>query len=142
MNSNSENPSVGAAFQKKVAEWFANKYHKGFGLEKKIAIGEPKKDHKFDIVAEDDSVADECKCYTWTVTGNVPSAKMGFANEAAFYLSFLSDSYEKYIVMLYATHEKRNESLAEYYYRMNKHLLGTTKVAEYNPDTNAFKIVG
>ena len=37
--------------------------------------------------------------------------------------------YEKYIVMLYATHEKRNESLAEYYYRMNKHLLGTTKVA-------------
>lgn len=116
--------------------------YKGFVLEKKIAIGEPKKVHKFDIVAEDDSVAVECKCYTWTVTGNVPSAKMGFANEAAFYLSFLSDRYEKYIVMLYATHEKRNESLAEYYYLMNKHLLGTTKVAEYNPDTNAFKIVG
>ena len=142
MNSNSENPGVGAAFQKKVAGWFANAYHKEFVLEKKIAIGNPEKDHKFDIVAEDNSVAVECKCYTWTVTGNIPSAKMGFANEAAFYLSFLPDTYEKFIVMLYATHEKRIETLAEYYYRMNKHLLGTTKVAEYNPDTNEFRIVG
>ena len=37
-------------------------------------------------------------------TGNVPSAKIGFANEAAFYLSFLPNSFEKYIVMLHATH--------------------------------------
>ncbi len=142
MNSNSENPRVRAVFQKKVAEWFAYKYQKEFLLEKKIAIGEPEKDHKFDIVAEDNSVAVECKCYTWTVTGNVPSAKMGFANEAAFYLSFLPDTYEKFIVMLYATHEKRTETLAEYYYRMNKHLLGNTKVAEYDPSTDEFRVVG
>ena len=58
-------------------------------VEKKIPIGDPAKDHKFDIVSGDNSIAIECKCYTWTVTGNVPSAKMGFTNEAAFYLSFL-----------------------------------------------------
>ena len=141
MNSNSENPKVGAEFQKSVAQWYKNKYHKNFILEKKIAIGSPAKEHKFDIVAEDDTIAIECKCYTWTDTGNIPSAKMGFTNEAAFYLSFLPDTYEKYIVMLYSVHEKRNETLAEYYYRTNKHLLRNTKVAEYNPETNEFKII-
>ena len=141
MNLNSDNPRVGASFQRKVADWFRGEYNKSFIVEKKIPIGDPPKDHKFDIVAEDGSVAIECKCYTWTVTGNVPSAKMGFANEAAFYLSFLPDKYEKFIVMLKATHEKRNETLAEYYYRMNRHLLGKTKVAEYDPETGSFTVI-
>lgn len=83
----------------------------------------------------------ECKRYTWTETGNVPSAKMGFTNEAAFYLRFLPDSYNKYIVMLKAHHPKRRESLAEYYYRMNNHLLGTVKVAEYDPEKKILQIV-
>lgn len=138
---NSENPEVGASFQRKVADWFRYEYQKDFVIEKKIAIGNPPKHHKFDIVAEDGSFAIECKCYTWTVTGNVPSAKMGFTNEAAFYLSFLPDTYEKYIVMLKAMHEKRNETLAEYYYRMNRHLLGKTHVAEYDPGTGTFTVI-
>lgn len=142
MNSNSENPKVGATFQNCVAEWFRDTYKKEFVVEKKIPIGDPAKDHKFDIVSGDNSIAIECKCYTWTVTGNVPSAKMGFTNEAAFYLSFLPESYEKYIVMLHATHEKRDETLAEYYYRMNKHLIGSTRVAEFDPVTKEFHIVG
>ena len=141
MNTNSENPKAGAAFQKDVARWFESKYKKEFILEKRIEIGSPSKAHKFDIVSKDDTMAIECKCYSWTITGNVPSAKMGFTNEAAFYLSFLPDTYDKYIVMQYAIHDKRNETLAEYYYRMNKHLLGKTKVAEYNPDTDSLRII-
>ena len=66
---------------------------------------------------------------------------MGFTNEAAFYLSFLPDTYEKYIVMLHATHISRQETLAEYYHRSNKHLLGSTKIAEYNPETNDFRVI-
>jgi len=54
----------------------------------------------------------------------------GFTNEAAFYLTFLPDSYEKYIVMLKSHHPKRNESPAEYYFRINHHLLGKIKVAK------------
>ena len=142
MNSNSENSGVGAAFQEKVAAWFTENCRREFVQEKKIAIGEPPKDHKFDIVAEDNSIVVECKCYTWTISGNVPSAKMGFANEAAFYLSFLPNRCEKYIVMLRASHEKRNETLAEYYYRTNKHLLGNTKVAEFDPESNKFRVMG
>jgi hypothetical protein len=66
---------------------------------------------------------------------------MGFTNEAAFYLSFLPDSYEKYIVMLRSNHPKRRESLAEYYFRTNRHLLGNIKVAEYDADADALRIV-
>ena len=120
---------------------FRKKYNKDFVNEKKIPIGYPPKNHKFDIVALDDTVAVECKCYTWTETGNVPSAKIGFVNEAAFYLSFLPDYYEKYIVMLKASHDIRNETLAEYYYRTNKHLLGAIKVAEYEPKTDTFTVI-
>ena len=93
MNKNSENPGVGSAFQKAVARQFEQHYDKEFILEMKIAIGQPAKDHKFDIVNPEKHIVIECKRYTWTETGNVPSAKMGFTNEAAFYLSFLPDTY-------------------------------------------------
>ncbi len=139
--SNSENPQNGAIFQSQVRDWFIEHYGNGFELETKIPIGNPPKDHKFDIVNIDKKIAIECKRYTWTESGNVPSAKMGFANEAAFYLSFLPGSFDKYIVMLYDYNQKRKESLAEYYYRTNKHLIGSTKVAEYNPDTNEMDVI-
>lgn len=140
--SNADNPRNGAIFQRQVLQWFQKNHAKDFVLEKKIPIGDPAKHHKFDIVDSAGTVAIECKRYTWTETGNVPSAKMGFTNEAAFYLSFLPETYEKYIVMLKSHHPKRNESLAEYYYRTNRHLLGKIKVAEYDPERDELHIVG
>ena len=142
MNSNSDNPKVGKAFQIAVKEWFEKNTDLCFELEKKIAIGNPAKLHSFDIVEKNDRIVAECKCYTWTETGNVPSAKIGFANEAAFYLSFLPDEIEKAIIMLNATHPKRNETLAEYYFRTNRHLLGTTKVMEFDMKTKNMRLVG
>lgn len=142
--SNSDNPRKGGIFQRKVMEWFQANYEAKFELEKKIPIGNPEKAHKFDIVGNDNSgnnVAIECKRYTWTESGNVPSAKMGFTNEAAFYLSFLPATYDKYIVMLRSYHPHRKETLAEYYYRTNRHLLGRIKVAEYNPEENELRVL-
>ena len=137
--SNSDNPKNGADFQKKVKVWFEKNYSLTFDLEKKIAIGNPRKDHKFDIVCESKKIAIECKRYTWTETGNVPSAKMGFTNEAAFYLSFLSDDYDKRIVMLRSFNSKRQESLAEYYYRTYKHLIGDIRIFEYDPESDEMR---
>ena len=91
--SNSDNPNNGATFQRQVLKWFERNHNAKFELEKKIPIGSPAKDHKFDIVDASGTIAIECKRYTWTETGNVPSAKMGFTNEAAFYLSFLPFSF-------------------------------------------------
>lgn len=135
------NTKSGADFQIQVKNWFQQTYGIKFELEKKIAIGYPAKDHRFDIVDEFGKIAIECKKYTWTETGNMPSAKISIVNEAAFYLSFLPDTYDKYIVMLYSRHIKRNETLAEYYYRINRHLLGNIKVAEFNPNTNDLRII-
>lgn len=140
--SNSDNPRNGAIFQHQVMECFKKHYRLEFELEKKLPIGNPPKDHKFDIVDKRNTIAIECKRYTWTETGNVPSAKMGFTNEAAFYLSFLPETYQKYIVMLYSFHQKRQETLAEYYYRTNRHLLGGIKVAEYDPERDYLRIIG
>ncbi len=143
-NSNADNPGKGARFQEAVADWFRKHYKKNFVIEKKIPIGySEKKEHKFDIVSEDNTIVIECKCYSWTETGNVPSAKMGAANEAVFYLSFLPGTCEKYIVMNKAMHEKHSpsETLAEYYYRTNKHLLGGTKVAEFDAKIKEMKII-
>lgn len=139
--SNSDNPRNGAVFQDQVKNWFQKQFGPEFKLEEKIPIGNPAKNHKFDIVNPSKRIVIECKRYTWTETGNVPSAKMGFVNEAAFFLSFLPDSYEKYIVMLRSHHEKRNESLAEYYYRRNRHLIGKTKVAEYDPARDELRVI-
>ncbi len=139
--SNSDNPKNGADFQKKVQQFFIEKYGPGFLLEKKIPIGQPPKDHKFDIVNIDLGIVIECKRYTWTTAGNVPSAKMGFTNEAVFYLRLLPDNYKKIIVMLKAHHPKRQESLAEYYYRINNHLLGNVKVAEFDPKSKKIKVL-
>lgn len=139
--SNSDNPKNGAVFQMQVAQWFTEHYKKQFILEKKIPIGNPGKNHKFDIVDADNTMAIECKRFTWTSTGNTPSAKLHSANEAAFYLSFLPDTFEKIIVMSYAKHPMKKETLAEYYYRMNYHLLGKTKVAEYNPETKEMRFL-
>lgn len=66
---------------------------------------------------------------------------MGFTNEAAFYLSFLPDNFEKYNVMLRSCHSKRNERLAEYCYRTNRHLIGSTKVAEFDPETRKLTVI-
>ena len=142
MNSNSENPRVGKEFQLAVKRWFEESLHIEFEIERKIAIGSPPKLHSFDISDRNEKIVIECKCYTWTEAGNVPSAKMGFVNEAAFYLSFLDPKVDKTIVMAKSTHPKRDETLAEYYFRTNRHLLGKIKILEYDPISNDMRLIG
>ena len=72
--SNSDNPRNGAIFQRQVRDWFQQKYQKEFLLEKKLPIGNPAKEHKFDIIDISNTIAVECKRYTWTETRKVPSA--------------------------------------------------------------------
>ena len=85
MNSNSENPRVGRLFQIQVQQWFQAVRKEMHQLEVPIAIENPAKLHKFDLVDSSRKTVVECKCYTWTETGNIPSAKMRSVNEAAFY---------------------------------------------------------
>jgi hypothetical protein len=132
--SNSDHPYLGKKFQEAVCEWFASKpeYKGSFEMEVGLPIGSPEKNHFFDIVNKESKIVIECKRYTWTETGNVPSAKIRTLNEAVFFMSLLKGSYTKYIVMFKANHPKKKESLAEYYFKTYHHLLGDIILAEYD----------
>ena len=86
MNSNSDNPKVGKDFQRKVLSIAQKTFNMPFDEEKVVPVGNPPKEHRFDVVSADGDIIIECKCYTWTNGGNVPSAKMSTLNEAVLYL--------------------------------------------------------
>ena len=141
MNLNSENPRVGKSFQEKVSKILENHFEVSFDIEVPIQIGSPLKNHRFDCVSEDKKIIAECKCYTWTETGNIPSAKMGFLNEAVFYMSYLPEESKKIIVMKKAMHPKRRESLGEYYLRTNNHLLEGISLFEVDTESNKITVL-
>lgn len=141
MNTNSENPKVGRLFQELSARLLSEHFEKEFSIDKPIPIGDPPKDHKFDCVSIDKKHVAECKCYTWTETGNIPSAKMGFINEAVFYMNYLTKDTVKMIIMKKSIHLKKKETLAEYYCRINMHLLKGIKVLEIDTESEKMAVV-
>lgn len=133
-NSNSENPHVGRIFQALVQAILEEKYKTPFEQEAAVAIGKPAKEHKFDLANKDRSIVAECKCYTWTDSGNVPSAKLMGLDEAVFYFGFLPSGTKKILCMKEAVHHGKTETLAEYYVRVHGHLLGDVFVYEISDD--------
>ncbi len=132
MNKNSENPKVGKEFENATLKWAEKYFDCGFDMEKAVEIGNPPKAHRFDLVSKDESIIIECKCYTWTKSGNVPSAKLATLDEAILYLRSVSYPAKKIIVMRMAQNEKRKMTLAEYFYEKKGHLLGDVALWELN----------
>jgi len=116
------------------------KYNTYFEQEAAIPIGRPPKDHKFDLANTDRSIVAECKCYTWTDSGNVPSAKLMGLDEAVFYFGFLPDGTKKILCMKKAVFHAKSETLAEYYVRVHGHLLGDISVFEIS-DEGTIKVI-
>ena len=136
------NTAKGRNFQNKATELLSAYYGVKFKTESPKMIGSPPKEHKFDLVSEDDKYIGECKNYSWTETGNVPSAKMAFLNEAVFYLQHLTGDCKRFIAMRYDVHEKRRESFAEYYFRTNRHLLNGVYIIEIDLSDSNIKEIG
>ena len=139
-NLNSENPHVGRKFQEFVQTILKEKYNTYFEQEAAIPIGRPPKEHKFDLANADRSIVAECKCYTWTDSGNVPSAKLMGLDEAVFYFGFLPSGTKKLLCMKKAVFRGKQETLAEYYVRTHGHLLEDVSVIEISDD-GTIKIV-
>lgn len=137
---NCENPRKGRDFEVAVACALEKKFGVPFAM-RKIPIGNPPKGHNFDLVSTDGSIVAECKNYSWTETGNVPSAKMGFVNEAVFYLQHLPGEVELHVILRKDVSERRKETLAEYYYRTNRHLLGKVGVSELDMATGELRSI-
>lgn len=136
------NTGKGRSFQKQVAEILSSYFDIEFRLECPIPIGNPPKEHCFDLVSADLRYVGECKNYSWTESGNVPSAKMGFVNEAVFYLSFLSPETVRFVIMRKDTHPRRRESLADYYYRTYRHLLNGVFIIEVDVGNGTLREIG
>mgnify|MGYP000517321082 FL=1 len=142
-NLNSENPHVRRKFQEFVQTILKEKYNTYntyFEQEAAIPIGRPPKEHKFDLANADRSIVAECKCYTWTDSGNVPSAKLMGLDEAVFYFGFLPSGTKKLLCMKKAVFCGKQETLAEYYVRVHGHLLEDVSVIEISDD-GTIKIV-
>ncbi len=101
-----------------------------FDLEVKLPIGNPPKPHKFDLASPDRTIVGECKAFAWTVSGNVPSAKISTLREAANHLLQLPIDTIAFIVMERDCHPARGEALADYFARLNSHLLGRVSLLE------------
>ena len=77
----------------------------------------------------------ECKSHRWTASGNMPSAKMTFWNEAMFYFHVAPREYRK-IVFLVLKHDRGEQSLAAYYIRTHGHLIPDgVEIWEFNEQT-------
>ena len=139
-NSNSENPHVGRKFQELVQSILEEKYKTSFEQEAAVLIGKPPKEHKFDLANKDRSIVAECKCYTWTDSGNVPSAKLMGLDEAAFYFGFLPSDTKKMLCMKKVVYQGKSETLAEYYVRVHDHLLGDVYVYEITDEKDIREI--
>ena len=135
------NKKKGTEFENKVKQWFEAHFKSSFFQNKKLQVGKaPGKEHRFDLVNETKRIAIECKCYTWTKTGNIPSAKLSTLNEAVFFLSFLRDyDYKTIIVMNKEPNPEKNETLAEYYFRIYRYLLGETIIAEFDQEKSTMR---
>ena len=140
--SNSLNTGKGRDFQILAVEVLSQYFNVGFRIEHPIPIGNPPKDHKFDLVSDDLQYIGESKNYSWTEGGNIPSAKMGFINEAVFYLQHLPSDKKRFVVMRRDVNEKHKETLADYYYRTNRHLLNGVFIIEIDTTTNAVRTIG
>lgn len=137
LSPNCDHTGKGKKFQIAAASALSDHFNVVFALDVPIPIGTPAKNHCFDMVSNDGTIIGECKNYCWTETGNMPSAKMAFLNEAVLYLSLLPIKPKRFIVMRRDHHPKRKESLAEYYYRTYRHLLDGITVFELDDVTGS-----
>ena len=107
-----------------------------------IGVGSRKKMHRFDLGCENPPVLIECKSHNFTVTGNMPSAKITVWNEAMYLFHLAPEKYRKLLFVLEATHTKQNDSLANCYVRNYGHLIPKgVEIVEYNVKSKIARMI-
>jgi hypothetical protein len=131
------NAHAGREFEVAAREYFERV--EGLQLKPAFSVslgvpGTPTKRHRFDLGSEDPALLVECKSHNWTVTGNMPSAKVTVWNEAMYYFHLAPKHFRKILFVLEARHNPQSVTLAEYYTRINGHLIPSdVTIFEYDP---------
>lgn len=102
-----------------------------------IGISNNTKAHNFDLGNAEQKVLVECKCHSWTTTGNNPSAKMSIWNEAMFYFLLAPKDYRKILFVRSHFHDIRELTLAQYYIKTFSHFIPeNVEIWEYDYNKN------
>ena len=118
------NAHVGRAFELRVQKILAEQgLNLVLNFKVPCGLGDKLKEHAFDLGSENPSVIVECKSQTWTVTGNVPNAKLKNWAEAMFYFHMAPQEYRKIFIVEKSLREGREESLLAYFYRTQAHMI-------------------
>jgi hypothetical protein len=98
----------------------------GIALERNFSVSigySDKRPHKFDLGSAQPPILVECKSFTWTETGNSPSAKIRGMNEVMLLFSVTPPEYRKILFVLKHVHATRGISLAKHYMDTQGHLI-------------------
>jgi len=132
------NAHAGRDFEAAAKEYFYR--HENLILEPsyslELGIDNYKKAHRFDLGSHNPPVIVECKSHNWTETGIVPSAKIAVLNVAMYFFHLAPSKYRKVLFVLESRHDRRQETLAQYYVRTCGHLIPPdVSIFEYDPDS-------
>lgn len=112
------NTKKGILFELIVKRLLEEKYNCDLLEQEPIKIGfNTLKEHKYDLTNSEMVV--ECKDYSWTKGNNIPSAKISHLREVMLYFSVTSNEYRKLLVLNRSIRTLNNESLGEYFIRLN-----------------------
>ena len=142
------NAHAGREFEAEALAYFAERegLHLFPSFSVPLGVAGIKKLHNFDLGNQAPAVLVECKSHNWTVTGNMPSAKVTVWNEAMYYFHLAPPHFRKIMFVLEARHARQSETLAEYYVRTNAHLVpADVSIIEYNTNSKNgryVKVVG
>jgi hypothetical protein len=123
------NTERGKAFQILCGDALKRALSCDFDCEVPIAISGGKF-HSFDLATRERDIVAECKAFTFTATGNNPSAKITTLREAAMYLRYIQGNVTRLLIVKHAPHPKRGETLGRYFVRLNIHHLEQITVLE------------
>jgi hypothetical protein len=125
---------VGRGFQEVAAGVLAKELGEPLHMEVEMRIGTPPRSHKFDLASRSRRFVVECKAYTWTQSGNIPSAKISHLREAVGYLNELPEATTRVLAVARADHPTKSETLGRYFVRLNAQILGSVTVVEIADD--------
>lgn len=136
------NADVGKEFEKVINEYFVDKkLNLDSDINIKIGINY-KKQRSFDMGSFEDKILIECKSHTWTRPDyGIPNAKLKtwISEMYMFYLS--PKEYRKIFVVQYDFSPRYNETLLQYFIRLNKHLIpDDVELMEYDIEKNIMYI--
>jgi hypothetical protein len=118
------------AFHALAREAAAELFGEPFDTEVSIEIGAPPHPHRFDLASRSRAFVGEVKSYTWTSSGNVPSAKISHLREALMYLRALPASSRGFLVCRQSPHPRTGETLLSYFARLNPQWIGGVELYE------------